>query len=102
MWANFGIGSGGNFVILPVLAGRCLGELHFSKIMGLLMTGSAVGVIIGIPLSGLIFDQTGSYEWVLIACLVALILSTLLTALVRIDRHHGQFVTEGGAATSPS
>jgi len=91
----FGIGSGGNFVILPVLAGRCLGELHFSKIMGLLMTGSAVGVIIGIPLSGLIFDQTGSYEWVLIACLVALILSTLLTALVRIDRHHGQFVTEG-------
>ncbi len=91
----FGIGSGGNFVILPVLAGRCLGELHFSRIMGLLMTGSAVGVIIGIPVSGWVFDQTGSYEWVLIACLVALLLSTLLTALVRIDRHHGQFVTEG-------
>jgi MFS family permease len=91
----FGIGSGGNFVTLPVLAGRCLGELHFSRIMGLLMTGSAVGVIIGIPLAGWVFDQTGSYEWVLIACLVALLLSTLLTALVRTDRHHGQFVTEG-------
>ena len=91
----FGIGSGGNFVILPVLAGRCLGELHFSRIMGLLMTGSAVGVIIGIPLSGWVFDRTGSYEWVMIACLVALLLSTLLTALVRTERHHGQFVTEG-------
>ena len=91
----FGIGSGGNFVILPVLAGRCLGELHFSRIMGLLMTGSAVGVIIGIPLSGWVFDRTGSYEWVMIACLVALLLSTLLTTLVRTKRHHGQFVTEG-------
>jgi hypothetical protein len=46
----FGIGSGGNFVVLPVLAGRCL---------------------------------------------VALLLSTLLTALVRTERHHGQFVIEG-------
>ena len=80
---------------MPVLVGRCLGELHFSRIMGLLMTGSAVGVIIGIPLSGWVFDRTGSYEWVLIACLVALLLSTLLTALVRTERHHGQFVTEG-------
>ena len=59
------------------------------------MTGSAVGVIIGIPLSGWVFDRTGSYEWVLIACLVALLLSTLLTALVRTDRHHGEFLTEG-------
>jgi MFS family permease len=98
----FGIGSGGNFVTLPVLVGRCLGELHFSRIMGLLMTGSAVGAIVGIPLSGWVFDRTGSYEWVLIACLVALLLATLLTALVRTERHHGQFVTEGGAATSAS
>jgi MFS family permease len=98
----FGIGSGGNFVILPVLAGRCLGELHFSRIMGLLMTGSAVGVIIGIPLSGWVFDRTGSYEWVLIACLAVLLLSTLLTALVRIERHHGEFATEDRAPASAS
>ncbi len=98
----FGIGSGGNFVVLPVLAGRCLGELHFSRIMGLLMTGSALGVIVGIPVSGLIFDETGSYEWVLIACLGLLLLSTLLTALVRTDRHRGEFVAEGSALLPPS
>jgi MFS family permease len=91
----FGIGSGGNFVILPVLVGRCMGELQFSRIMGLLMGGSALGVIIGIPVSGWIFDETGSYEWVLIGCLLALLLSALLTALVRPSRHHGQFVIEG-------
>jgi MFS family permease len=90
----FGIGSGGNFVTLPVLVGRCLGELHFSRIMGLVMTGSAVGVIIGIPVSGWIFDETGSYEWVLIACLTVLLLSTLLTALLRPSRHREEFVSE--------
>jgi MFS family permease len=94
----FGIGIGGNFVTLPVLVGRCLGELHFSKIMGLLMGGSALGVIVGLPVSGWIFDETGSYEWVLIACLVALLLSALLTALVRPSRHRDEFVIEGSAA----
>ena len=90
----YGIGSGGTFVTLPVLVGRCLGELDFSKIMGLLMGGSAVGVIIGIPVSGWVFDETGSYEWVLIACLVLLLLSALLTALIRTSRHHAEFATE--------
>jgi MFS family permease len=98
----FGIGSGGNFVTLPVLAGRCFGELDFSRIMGLLMTGSAVGVIVGIPVSGWVFDQTGSYERVLIACLLLLLLATLLTALVRTEHHRGQFLTEGGAEAPPS
>ena len=79
----YGIGSGGNFVILPILVGRCFGELHFSRIMGLLMSGQALGVIIGIPTAGWIFDTTGSYEWVLIACTIGLLLATLLTMLIR-------------------
>jgi MFS family permease len=90
----YGIGSGGTFVTLPILVGRCLGELHFSRIMGLLMSGSGVGVIVGLPVSGRVFDETGSYEWVLIACLVLLLLSTLLMTLVRTSRHQAEFVTE--------
>ncbi len=76
------------------MVGRCLGGLDFSRIMGLLMGGSAVGVIVGIPVSGWIFDETGSYESVLIACLVLLLLSALLTALIRTSRHHAEFATE--------
>jgi MFS family permease len=91
----FGIGSGGNFVVIPVLVGRCFGELHFSKIMGLVMSGSAVGVIVGIPTAGWVFDETGSYEWVLIGCVVGLFLSTLLAVLIRPARHQPQFATEG-------
>ena len=89
----FGIGIGGNAVIMPILVGRCFGELHFSKIMGLMMSGFAVGIIIGIPVGGWIFDHTGSYEWVLIMCAGVLCLAALLTALIRPGRHHAEFAT---------
>jgi MFS family permease len=89
----FGLGIGGNAVIMPVLVGRCFGELHFSRIMGLLMSGFAAGVIIGIPGAGWIFDTTGSYEWVLILCAIGLALAALLAALVRPERHRAEFST---------
>ncbi len=91
--APFGVGIGANAVIMPVLVGRCFGELEFSKIMGLLMGGFAIGIVIGIPISGLIYDSTGSYELVLIACLVGLLLATLLATTIRPKRHRPDFVT---------
>jgi len=89
----FGLGIGGNAVIMPVLVGRCFGELHFSRIMGLLMGGFAAGVVVGIPGAGWIFDETGSYEWVLILCATGLGLAAMLAALLRPDRHHTEFAT---------
>jgi MFS family permease len=91
--APFGTGIGANAVIMPVLVGRCFGELEFSKIMGFLMGGFAVGIIIGIPGAGRIYDTTGSYELVLIACLGALLVATLLATLIRPGRHRPEFVT---------
>jgi MFS family permease len=89
----FGLGIGGNAVIMPVLVGRCFGELHFSRIMGLLMSGFAAGIVIGIPGAGWIFDTTGSYEWVLILCAIGLALAALLATLVRPERHRAEFAT---------
>jgi MFS family permease len=93
--APFGIGIGGNAVMMPVLVGRCFGERNFSKIMGLVMSGFAVGIIIGIPVAGWIFDRTGSYEWVLILCAISLLLSGVLAAQIRPGRHRDEFVPEG-------
>jgi MFS family permease len=93
----YGIGLGGNAVIMPILVGRCFGALHFSRIMGLLMSGFALGIIVGIPVAGWIFDETGSYEWVLILCSIGLLLAALLVAFVRPERHQAEFVTEGQA-----
>jgi MFS family permease len=89
----YGIGIGANAVVMPVLVGRCFGELHFGKIMGLLMSGFAVGILVGIPLAGWIFDQTGSYEWVMILCAIGLLLATALAAFIRPERHQGEFTT---------
>jgi MFS family permease len=96
----YGIGIGGNAVAMPVLVGRCVGELHFSKIMGLIMSGFALGIIIGIPLGGRIFDRTGSYELVLLLCIAALLLSAALAAVVRPERHWAEFESESAAGPS--
>jgi MFS family permease len=80
---------------MPVLVGRCFGELNFSKIMGLVMSGFAVGIIIGIPVAGWLFDRTGSYEWVLILCTFSLLLSAMLALLIDPERHRGEYVTDG-------
>ena len=90
----FGIGIGGNAITMPVLVGRCFGELHFSKIMGLVMSGFALGIILGIPLAGRIFDRTGSYELVLILCAATLLLSAVFASLIRPERYHAEFEAE--------
>ena len=91
----FGIGIGGNAVLLPVLVGRCFGERDFSRIMGFLMGGFALGIIVGIPVAGWIFDETGSYEWVLILSALGLALAGVLASFIRPGRHHAEFVTGG-------
>ncbi len=90
----FGIGIGGNAITMPVLVGRCFGVLHFSKIMGLIMSGFALGIIIGIPGAGRIFDETGSYELVLILCVATLLLSAILASLIQPQRYRAEFEGE--------
>ena len=57
------------------------------------MTGFALGIIIGIPVAGRIFDVTGSYEWVLILCAVGLLVAATMALLVSPQRYHQEFET---------
>lgn len=90
----YGLGIAGNAVVLPILVGRCFGELHFSKLMGLVMSGFAIGVVVGIPGAGKIFDATGSYEIAFLVCIAAFLLSSVLVITIRPSRHHTEFVSE--------
>lgn len=90
----FGFGIAGNAIMPPVLVGRCFGELHFSRLQGLIMSGFAVGIVVGIPGAGRIFDTTGSYELAFLLCMVAFTLSSLLAVTVQPSRYHAQFVSE--------
>ncbi len=93
----FGIGIGGNAVVIPVLVGRCFGALEFSKIMGVIMSGFALGIIVGAPVSAYIYDTTGSYETVLILSVTAFLLSAVLAVTVDPDKHLSSFETAEGA-----
>ena len=97
----FGIGIGANFVTMPVLVGRCFGQLHFSRIMGLLMSGFAAGIVVGIPGAAFVFDRTGSYEWVFIACSLGLLLAMALCLLVRPDAIPDSDAAEPQTGASP-
>ncbi len=90
----FGLGIAGNAVVLPILVSRSFGVLHFSKIMGLVMSGFAIGIVVGIPGAGKIFDATGSYEIAFLACIVTFVASSVLVMTIKPDRHHTDFVSE--------
>jgi MFS family permease len=87
----YGISIGSNAILFPVLISRCFGELHFSKILGLLMSGFALGIIVGIPISGKIFDATGSYGAVLKMSFFFLLLAIILILFVRPSRYRNEF-----------
>jgi len=86
-----------NAIVLPVLVGHCFGGRNFSKIMGLVMGGFAIGVILGPTSAGKIFDKTGSYELAFVICTIAGVLSLILALLLRPGALHPEFETD----TSP-
>jgi predicted MFS family arabinose efflux permease len=91
----YGIGFGANAIIVPVLISRCFGELNFAKISGIMGLGFAIGLVVGVPAAGYVFDRTGSYEIVIVFAVVGCLISAALALLVHPDRHHAEFVREG-------
>ncbi len=87
----YGIGYGGQIILLPMLVGRCFGPLNFGKIQGLVMSGFAVGILVGIPLAGRLFDKTGSYGIPLVITVVVFLASGVFSALVRPDAYRSEF-----------
>jgi MFS family permease len=90
--AIYGLSMGGTSVLMPVLAGRCFGLLNFSKLLGLLMSGFAVGVIGGPLIAGRIFDTTGSYASALLIFAIAFVASGASVLFVQPDKYREEFV----------
>jgi MFS family permease len=88
----YGLSLGGSAVLLPVMVGRCFGLANFSKVLGLLMMGFALGVVGGPLLAGSLSDKTGSYESVLIIFAVAFGIAAGAVALIKPDKYREEFV----------
>lgn len=87
-----------NAVVLPVLIGRCFGAREFSKIMGLIMVGFAVGILLGPTSAGKIFDTTGGYTLAFYLCCACALLSVVFALALRPNALHAEFATAPVAA----
>jgi MFS family permease len=93
----YGLSLGGSAVLLPVMVGRCFGLAHFSKVLGILMSGFALGVVGGPLLAGGLFDKTGSYRLALIIFAVGFAIAAVLVALIQPDKYREEFTEESAA-----
>lgn len=93
----YGLSLGGAAVLLPVVVGRCFGLLNFSKILGLLMSGFALGVVGGPLLAGALAEATGNYRGALTIFIIAFLVSATAISLVRLDlsQKDNSIVVEG-------
>lgn len=57
----FGVSYGGCVGLYPAVAAELFGSRHIGATLGYLYTAVGVAALFGPPLSGFVFDQTGSY-----------------------------------------
>ena len=61
-----------------------------------------MGVVVGIPLAGSIFDRTGSYEIVIVFAAIGCLISAALALLVRPERYRAEFLRDGATGQFPA
>lgn len=81
----FGLGWGGLYTMLQLLTVECFGLRATGKILGTITVLDAIGGGLGIWLTGLLYDTTGSYQ-VPFTVLVVLIFLAMLAA-TQVRRH---------------
>ena len=88
----YGLSLGGSAVLMPVLVGRCFGLLNFSKLLGLLMSGFAIGVFGGPVLASIIYDTMGNYRIALIVFAIGFVVAACAVSFVRPGKYNDEFV----------
>ncbi len=81
----FGLGWGGLYTLLQLLTVECFGLRSTGKILGTITVLDAIGGGLGIWLTGVLYDRTGSYQ-VAFSVLVVLILLAMAAAS-QVRRH---------------
>ncbi|KAL7673647.1 hypothetical protein ACOME3_008500 [Neoechinorhynchus agilis] len=77
--ASFGFLTSGSSVLMFVIAKRISGD-RFSLVLGITQFCQGVGIIIGLPVGGLLHDLSHSYFWTFVFASAVLALSALVMA----------------------
>lgn len=68
----FGLGYGGMIVLWPLIVGHDFGRQAFGAIAGVLGTlGLSIGGALGPVIAGVLYDNTGNYDWAFLSCVGA-------------------------------
>ena len=78
----FGIGLGGDYMIIPLMAAELFGIKVMGRVMGLVLIVDGLGEAFGPILAGSIRDQTGSYSMGFTTLIILSIIGTIAVALL--------------------
>lgn len=78
----FGIGLGGDYMIIPLMAVELFGVRVMGRVMGLILTVDGLGEAFGPILAGRLRDQTGSYTLGFTALIALSIIGTISISML--------------------
>ncbi len=82
----FGLGWGGLYTLLQLLAADYFGPRHLGKILGAITVLDTLGGGLGPAMIGAIFDRTGSYDQAFMLVTVLIVAALLLATQFRLTR----------------
>ncbi len=78
----FGIGLGGDYMIIPLMAAELFGVKVMGRVMGLVLTVDGIAEALGPILAGALRDKTGSYATGFTALIVLSVIGCLAVAML--------------------
>lgn len=80
-FALIGLGASTNTLTPPLIVTASMGRKSFGDIYGLIVPAFVIGVAVGIPVSGLIYDKSGSYNVALASIIAFSVLACVCTMI---------------------
>ena len=84
----FGIGLGGDYMIIPLMAAELFGVKVMGRVMGLIITVDGLGEAFGPLLAGWLRDRTGSYTAGFTALILLSLIGTIAVAMLPRKKIH--------------
>lgn len=92
----FGIGLGGDYMIIPLMAAELFGVKVLGRVMGLILTVDGFGEAFGPILAGGLRDRTGSYTLGFTALIILSVIGTIAVALLPKQKYnYGRQILSG-------
>jgi len=80
--AIFGLGLGGEYLIIPLMAGELFGVATLGRVMGIVLTADGVAEATAPMLVGYLRDRTGSYNTGFIVLIAAALVGAIAIGLL--------------------